>query len=876
MIKNNKIVILYFFIGAITFALLSIPQRIILGIEYFRITGYVLPAIFGGSFSALIGYFYLRYKNAIESKIALTKVNEEKLTKINQNLEIKVKERTTNLEKINSQLQELITKEKESKDRYRKLVNSFNDLYFETNNEGIITFVTPSCFQFGGYSQEELIGKKATDIYQNPQEKIGLLQTLKSDGHISDYTITILGKNGNDIVSSLNAKNMIDDSGNIIGTVGTLRDDRERQKVEHELRKMQIAVEQNPASIVITDINGNIEYVNHKFEEITGYSFEEVIGKNPNILKTDYHSDEFYKELWETISSGEIWTGEFYNKKKNGEFYWESVIISPIIDQDGNIKEYLAIKEDISALKDSQAKYKGIVTAAHDAIVLMNNAGNTYMWNPAAEKMFGYSKDEILGKDLHQIIVPEKYLNTFKQAFVHFKSTGKGNAIGKTLELDGLKKDGTEFPCELTLSSIKLQGKWNAIGIIRDISERKKKEDQIKNERDKAQLYLDISGVFFVEIDNYGTIVLINKKGCELLGFNRDDIIGKNWFDDFIPKQISDNIKSAINESIDSGKDFDEYLENPVITSNGEERLISWHNSTLKNIQGEITGFLSAGMDITDMKMMEEDLKKHLDDLAIQNQMVEEQGFKINQANEQLLVSQEELKELNATKDKFFSIIAHDLKNPIGASKQLMDIIADDYDDLEETERKEIINEIAKATNNTYELLLQLLDWSRSQRGKIDFNPDKIDASYITKNNIDLFKTAANNKEITLVNDIPVNTFVYADANMLTTIIRNLLSNSIKFTPNKGQIIVSSEPSSDENFIELSVSDNGVGISEENLKRLFKLDTSNSTLGTNNEKGTGLGLILVKEFIEKNGGNIWVESEEQKGSKFIFTMPKAQ
>ena len=659
-----------------------------------------------------------------------------------------------------------------------------------------------------------------------------------------------------------------------IGISGTLRDDRERQKNEKKLREMQIIVDQNPASIVITDIQGNIEYVNPKFEEITGYTLKEVVGQNPKILKTDYHNDEFYDDLWNTITTGKVWKGEFYNKKKNGEFYWESAVISPVLDEAGNIMQFLAIKDDITLLKESQAKYKAITTTANDAIIMINSSDKIFMWNPAAEKIFGYKFEEVLGKNLHKIIAPDIYYQQFREGFKHFVSTGKGNAIGKTLELMGLKKDGTEFPVELSLSAVKLKNEWNAIGIIRDISERKKAEEQIIKGRDKAHLYLDISGVFFVEIDKDGKVVLINKKGCEILGYNENEIIGKNWFDNFIPKRLVNEMKAISKKLLVDNIDAPEYYENPILTKEGEERLISWHNTTLKNSKGEITGHLSSGIDITERKIMEEELKKHLENLAVQNEMIEEQAFKLNETLEKLYKSEEELKGLNATKDKFFSIIAHDLKNPIGASKQLMDIMVDDYDDLDENEKKEIINEIASATDNTYELLLQLLDWSRSQRGIIDFNPEKIDVNYIAKNNIELLKTAADNKEISLINNLNTNTFVNADPNMLTTIFRNLLSNAIKFTPNNGRITISSRVSSQDNFIELSVSDTGVGISEENINRLFKLDTGNSTLGTNNEKGTGLGLILVKEFVEKHGGKIWVESEEGKGSKFIFTMPK--
>lgn len=247
---------------------------------------------------------------------------------------------------------------------------------------------------------------------------------------------------------------------------------------------------------------------------------------------------------------------------------------------------------------------------------------------------------------------------------------------------------------------------------------------------------------------------------------------------------------------------------------------------------------------------------------------------KVKERTAELQSSNDKLSLMNATKDKFFSIIAHDLKNPIWASKQVMDVLMEAYDEISEEEKKELLEEIKNSTDNTYNLLLQLLDWSRSQRGIIDFNPQNLDLNFIVKSNIELLSTLANEKNIELINKVPKDTIVYSDVNMITTIIRNLMSNAIKFTNLGGTINVYSNPDKYVNHLEITIEDNGVGISEENQQKLFRIDTGFSTLGTNKEKGTGLGLILIKEFVEKHGGTIRVESKEGMGSKFIFTMPK--
>jgi signal transduction histidine kinase len=230
-----------------------------------------------------------------------------------------------------------------------------------------------------------------------------------------------------------------------------------------------------------------------------------------------------------------------------------------------------------------------------------------------------------------------------------------------------------------------------------------------------------------------------------------------------------------------------------------------------------------------------------------------------------------ELSELNATKDKFFSIIAHDLKNPFNALMGFSTLLIDDYDSFDDDEKKDLIQTMSDASENAYKLLQNLLEWSRSQTGSISWNPETIHLDKIATETIDLLQNQAMNKDITIKGIVPANTSVYADSNMVTTVIRNLMSNALKYTPKGGEVKLFA--SKQGNFIEVTIEDNGIGIRKEDKEKLFRIDVNFSTNGTDNETGTGLGLILCREFVEKNGGKIWVESEEGKGSKFKFTLP---
>jgi two-component system sensor histidine kinase/response regulator len=239
-----------------------------------------------------------------------------------------------------------------------------------------------------------------------------------------------------------------------------------------------------------------------------------------------------------------------------------------------------------------------------------------------------------------------------------------------------------------------------------------------------------------------------------------------------------------------------------------------------------------------------------------------------------LKFAREELKELNATKDKFFSIIAHDLRNPLQCLKLYAESLYFDYDSLDDEKRKGYTQKFYDNSNLIAALLENLLEWSQSQQGIIEPHPQKIDLHALAAENIDLLKDNAKKKNITVSSQIKPETFAFADNNMIRTVIRNLLSNAVKFTGPGGKVEVSTAISADGNSVDITISDNGVGISTEDIDTLFRIDVKKKkNKGTDNEKGTGLGLILCKEFVEKNNGSIRVTSEPGKGSRFTFTLP---
>lgn len=242
-------------------------------------------------------------------------------------------------------------------------------------------------------------------------------------------------------------------------------------------------------------------------------------------------------------------------------------------------------------------------------------------------------------------------------------------------------------------------------------------------------------------------------------------------------------------------------------------------------------------------------------------------------AEEALRHLNQELKHANDSKDKFFSIISHDLRGPFNTLLGFAQLLSDHLERYSPERIKEYVDKLRNSAERLYALLENLLTWSRLQRGVMGYDPEQIDLQEIAEDNVDLYRSKAQEKQVTLTSSVPPDTKVYADYNMINTVVRNLISNALKFTETGDAIVISAWE--DRHSFQLAIADTGIGISEDGKTKLFRIDTQYTNPGTAGEKGTGLGLSLCKELIELNGGTIWVESEVDKGTTFRFSLPKA-
>lgn len=382
------------------------------------------------------------------------------------------------------------------------------------------------------------------------------------------------------------------------------------------------------------------------------------------------------------------------------------------------------------------------------------------------------------------------------------------------------------------------------IGTHEDISEQRiSMESLMLSERKYRKLHESImDGFVYVDMD--GKILEFNKSYQDILGYENEELKHLRYYD-LTPERWHEYEQNIVNEQI-LQLGFSEIYQKEYIRKDGTPIAVELRTFLIKSNHGENEGMWAIVRDISKRKADEESRRKN----------------------------ESQLRELNATKDKFFSIIAHYLKSPFNSIMGLSELLVEkvrlnNYAGLDDFAKVILIS-----SKRALDLLKNLMDWSRSQTGRMEFNPEYFELVSFIRDIEHLFGQAAKQKSITLECDMPSDAIIYADRAMLNTVMRNLVSNAIKYTHSNGKVILRVKSEAD--GFTISVQDNGIGIPTERLALLFRIDEAVSTPGTANERGTGLGLILCREFVEKHNGKILVESQKDAGSTFYVKLPNNQ
>ncbi|MDQ1264858.1 MAG: hypothetical protein QG635_7 [Bacteroidota bacterium] len=595
--------------------------------------------------------------------------------------------------------------------------------------------------------------------------------------------------------------------------------------------------------VIIRIADGAIIEANEMLASVSGWACNEMIGKSPVEFNMWYKPEQRLQLIGRLLQTRKIQEFECQFRLKSGDIR-DFIVDGTIIDY---INEpcFLLVARDVTEcnadkrqLKLSEEKYKSIFDYTSLGIFQIRNDGAIVNANAALIKMFGYDSLEDVLEDSYYM-VSQLWLD-FSKSDDFLDSIDSDNSY--YYESLGTRRDGTPFWFTNTIHSV-IHNNGQAkdyMGMVTDITEKRKTDEALFESAHKYSTLVEQIPLGIYRTTGDGIIIHANQALARILEFsNPDDLVGRSVYKFLVNPKDRDN--QLIEWSFPNVTFANEFM---LKTKTGRLIWVRDSGSCIFNENGEIVYFDGIMEDITDRRESEEKISMYV----------------------------KELKELNANKDKFFSIIAHDLKNPISAFVGLSKLLATNLQSMTITELIELSTDMHSSTQHLFKLLENLLQWSRIQRGTIEYIPDNYQLYFAVESNISLSNLNARQKDISLKNETVENHFVRADINMLNTVLRNLITNAIKFTDKGGEVSVKSSPYNGK-FIKVTVQDNGIGMDDRTLSKLFRIDTQITQHGTANETGTGLGLILCKELVEKNGGNISVESAPGKGTAFSFTIP---
>ncbi len=653
-------------------------------------------------------------------------------------------------------------------------------------------------------------------------------------------------------------------------------------KLAEEQHQFITLLENSPDSIYFKDLEGRFVRASKATAKKLGFSqVKDLINKSDYDIFGHNHAREAYNDEQRVIKTGEPIIGKEEREDfPDGRITWASTTKMPLLNSEGEITGVFGITRDITERKLIEEKirkneelYRAMFENSADGMFLMTDV--FLDCNQTVCRMFHCTREDIIGHspvDFSPEVQPDGK-NSLASATEKINNALKG--IPQRFYWMHKTKDNMLIDAEVSLNAITISSQNLIQAVVRDITER------TKSEKIRDALY-NISEAAYTATDTYMLYEKIHKVVSSLMStknfyislYNeKSGMISFPYFvDEFDPPQPSKKLGKGLTEYVlrkGSACLIDAETDKKLRAS-GEVELVGapsaiWLGVPLL-VEGKTIGVIVV-QDYENEKAYAENEMQLLTFVAEHVAQVIEK----KRTSDALRKYADELKQLNQTKDKFFSIIAHDLKNPFITIMGFSDLLLSDYEELSDQERLYYIEEMKKSADLSHNLLQNLLQWSRSQTGRIEFNPQPIDIKKIIDENIELLRGAAERKHICMQSNSQENLIVVADEDMLNTILRNLLTNALKFTNKHG--VITAETRQLNSFVEIEVKDNGVGMPDNIRESLFRLDVSHSSPGTDNEAGTGLGLILCKEFVERNGGSISVESRVDRGTTFTFTLP---
>lgn len=736
----------------------------------------------------------------------------------------------------------------------RTLIDNLPDtIYVKDVNARKVLANKADVIATGLKNESEMIGKSDIDLFNETDGLHGYnqdLEVINSGKAVIDHEKDFITNSGETKWFRTSKFPLLDNDGKIVGLVGIGHDITAKKSNEEHLLLLNHTLQSLNDCVCITDINDNFIFVNNAFLKTYGYSRSELLGKNISIVRKKNEVDMLTPLIHEeTLQAG--WHGEVLNFKKDGTELQMEISTSQVINELGEVVGLAGVAIDISQrkrmeheLQQSNERYRTLVESQGEGVVLVNLNEEFVFANPAAEQIFEVAAGVLFGKNLSEFTTAASQEIIKKQTALRALNEKSSYEI----EIITHKGNSKFLMVTATAQFDKTGNHIGAFGIIRDVTAQKVAENELKRQKYFLETVIEsLNHPFYViNADNY-MVKLSNSAAKKFFKEGNSTCFGLTRGLDMPCTHKGENC--PLHKCVETGSSIkvEQIKKNP----NGELEYSDVYAYPIFDADGKVTQIIEYSLDVTERKKIELQLTRQTDELL----------------------------GLISTRDKFFSIIAHDLRSPFNAILGFSDLLSSEFDDFDRGTIHEYVLEIDKASKSAFNLLENLLEWARTQTDKIEFAPMRFNSTELINLTLSSAYTQASKKNISLEANLPESLFIEADKNMIYTVLRNLISNAIKFTPENGQIKVKAWKT-EQDFM-FSVTDSGIGISKENIEKLFKIDTAYTKPGTNNEKGTGLGLILCKEFIDKHHGKIGVESDlpnnsegNPSGSTFYFSIPQ--